>query len=81
MKKATRPRRSTSSAASPWPTASAPTSWSSPTARGSAGTKLDPEFLSRFEKVAQLPEEKKNGVLLLLDPVIAKHTIRKVMGT
>jgi len=49
--------------------------------KGVAGTKLDPEFLSRFEKVAQLPEEEKSAVLLLLDSVIAKHTIRKVMGS
>jgi len=45
--------------------------------KGVAGTKL----LGRFEKVAQLPEEEKNAVLLLLDSVIAKHTIRKVMGS
>ena len=50
-------------------------------ALGVAGTKLDPGLLSRFEKVAQLPEEEKNAVLLLLDSVIAKHTIRKVMGS
>ena len=49
--------------------------------KGVAGTKLDPELLGRFEKVAQLPEEEKNAVLLLLDSVIAKHTIRKVMGS
>ena len=49
--------------------------------KGVAGTKLDPELLSRFEKVAQLPEDEKNAVLLLLDSVIAKHTIRKVMGS
>ena len=50
--------------------------------KGVAGTKLDPGLLSRFEKVAQLPEEEKNAVLLLLlDSVIAKHTIRKVMGS
>ena len=48
--------------------------------KGVAGTKLDPELLGRFEKVAQLPEEEKNAVLLL-DSVIAKHTIRKVMGS
>ena len=36
---------------------------------------------SRCEKVAQLPEEEKNAVILLLDSVIAKHTIRKVMGS
>ena len=39
-----------------------------------------PELLGRFEKVAQLPEEENNTVLLL-DSVIAKHTIRKVMGS
>ena len=49
--------------------------------KGVAGTKLDTGLLSRFEKVAQLPEEEKNAVLLLLDSVIAKHTIRKVMGS
>ncbi len=49
--------------------------------KGVAGTKLGPELLSRFEKVAQLPEDEKNAVLLLLDSVIAKHTIRKVMGS
>lgn len=47
--------------------------------KGVAGTKLDPELLGRFEKVAQLPDEEKN--VLLLDSVIAKHTIRKVMGS
>ena len=45
-----------------------------------AGSKLDPELLRRFEKVAQLPDEEMNAVLLLLDSVIAKHTIKEVMG-
>ena len=49
--------------------------------KGFAGTKLDTGLLSRLEKVAQLPEEGNNAILLTLDSVIAKHTIRKVMGT
>ncbi|GAB4226205.1 MAG: hypothetical protein Kow0062_28410 [Acidobacteriota bacterium] len=40
-----------------------------------------PELLRRFEKGAQLPEEKTNAVLLLLDAVVAKHTIKKIMGS
>ena len=47
---------------------------------GVAGSKLDPDLLRRFEKVAQLPDEEMNAVLLLLDSVIAKHTIVEVMG-
>ncbi|HPF13587.1 MAG: hypothetical protein H6827_08660 [Planctomycetes bacterium] len=48
--------------------------------KGGAGTKLEPELLGRFEKVAQLPDKEKNAVLLL-DSVTAKHTIREVMGS
>jgi hypothetical protein len=47
--------------------------------KGVAVSKLDPELLNRFEMFAQLPEEEKNAVLLV-DSVIAKHTIRNVMG-
>ena len=40
-----------------------------------------PELLQRFEKVAQLPKEEKDAILLLIDSVIAKHTFREVMGS
>jgi len=43
-----------------------------------AGTTLAPKLLGRFEKVAPLPDEERNAVLL--DSVIAKHTLRKLMG-
>jgi transcriptional regulator with XRE-family HTH domain len=49
--------------------------------KGIAGVKLETELLQRFEKVAQLPKEEKDAVLLLIDSVVAKHTIREVMGS
>ena len=49
--------------------------------KGVAGVKLEPALLQRFEKVAQLPKEEKDAILLLIDSVVAKHTIREVMGT
>lgn len=49
--------------------------------KGIAGAKLEPELLQRFEKVAGLPKEEKDAILLLIDSVVAKHTIREVMGS
>jgi len=49
--------------------------------KGIAGVKLETELLERFEKVAQLPKEEKDAILLLIDSVVAKHTIREVMGS
>jgi len=45
-----------------------------------AGRKLDAELLRRFEKVAQLPEREKDAVLVLIDSVIAKQTLKEVIG-
>jgi hypothetical protein len=36
---------------------------------------------NRFEKVARLPKEEKEAILLLIDSVVAKQTIRQVMGS
>ncbi len=47
---------------------------------GVAGRKLDAELLRRFEKVAQLPEREKDAVLVLIDSVIAKQTLKEVIG-
>lgn len=46
--------------------------------KGAAATTLALKLLGRFEKVALLPDEERNAALL--DSVIAKHTIRKLMG-
>lgn len=49
--------------------------------KGVAGSKLDPELLARFEKVAQLPERERDAVLVLIDSVIAKQRLREVIGS
>lgn len=49
---------------------------------GSMATKkLDAELLKRFEQVARLPERERDAVFVLLDSVIAKHTLREVIGS
>lgn len=48
--------------------------------KGVAGSKLKSELLQRFEKVAELPDDERNAILLLIDSVIAKHTLKQVMG-
>lgn len=47
---------------------------------GVASKKLDAELLRRFEKVAGLPERERDAVLVLIDSVIAKQTLREVIG-
>ena len=46
---------------------------------GPAAHKLDAELLTRFEKVAQLPDRERDAVLVLLDSVIAKQALREVI--
>jgi transcriptional regulator with XRE-family HTH domain len=48
--------------------------------KGVAGRKLESELLERFEQVAQLPDRERDAVLVLIDSVIAKNTMRKVIG-
>lgn len=48
---------------------------------GVAGSKLDPELLARFEKVAQLPERERDAVFVLIDSVIAKQRLREVISS
>jgi len=48
---------------------------------GVAAKKLDAELLKRFEKVAQLPERERDAILVLIDSVIAKQTLRDVIGS
>ena len=48
---------------------------------GVASKKLEPDLLSRFEQVADLPDREKDAVLVLLDSVIAKHRLRQVIST
>ena len=47
---------------------------------GPAAHKLDGDLLKRFEKVAQLPERERDAVLVLIDSVIAKQTLKEVIG-
>jgi transcriptional regulator with XRE-family HTH domain len=48
--------------------------------KGVAGRKLESELLERFEQVAQLPERERDAILVVIDSVIAKHMLRKVIG-
>ena len=48
---------------------------------GVAGAKLDKKLLQRFEKVAKLPKAEKDAVILLIDSVIAKQTLKEVIGS
>lgn len=48
--------------------------------QGVAGRKLDAELLRRFERVGMLPEREREAVLLLIDSVIAKQTLKEVIG-
>lgn len=45
-----------------------------------AQAKLDHELLKRFEKVTTLPERERDAILVLIDSVIAKQTIKEVIG-
>ncbi len=45
-----------------------------------AANKLDHELLKRFEKVAMLPERERDAILVLIDSVIAKQTLKEVIG-
>lgn len=47
---------------------------------GVAGKKLDADLLRRFERVAQLPERERDAILVLIDSVIARQTLREVVG-
>lgn len=49
--------------------------------QGVAGVKLEKDLLQRFEKVAKLPKSEKDAVLLLIDSVIAKQTLKEVIGS
>ena len=46
---------------------------------GPAAHKLDAELLQRFEKIAQLPDRERDAVLVLIDSVIARQTLREVI--
>ena len=46
---------------------------------GPAAHKLDTELLQRFEKIAQLPDRERDAVLVLIDSVIARQTLREVI--
>lgn len=46
---------------------------------GVASNKLDTELLHRFERVAELPERERDAVLVLIDSVVAKQTLRKLV--
>ena len=46
---------------------------------GPAAHKLDAELLKRFEKVAGLPDRERDAILVLIDSVIAKQTLREVI--
>jgi len=48
--------------------------------KGVAGRKLESELLERFEQVSQLPDRERDAVLVLIDSVIAKNMLRKVIG-
>lgn len=49
--------------------------------QGVAAVKLDRDLLRWFEKVTQLPKAERDAVLLLIDSVIAKQTLKKVIGS
>ena len=38
------------------------------------------DLLKRFEKVAQLPERERDAIVVLIDSVIAKQTLKEVIG-
>jgi len=44
-----------------------------------AAHKLDAELLKRFEQLADLPQKERDAVLLLIDSVIAKQTLRQII--
>jgi transcriptional regulator with XRE-family HTH domain len=46
---------------------------------GPAAQMLDPDLLKRFQQVAGLPERERDAVLVLIDSVIAKQTLREVI--
>jgi len=46
---------------------------------GIAAQKLDSELLKRFQRVIELPERERDAVIVLIDSVIARQTIREVV--
>ena len=46
-----------------------------------ASGKLDHELLKRFEKVAKLPDRERDAILVIIDSVIAKQTLKEVIGS
>ena len=46
---------------------------------GPAAHTLDSELLQRFEKIAQLPDRERDAILVLIDSVVARQTLREVI--